>query len=83
MNRTNAQFPISLQLFQLYNLPAYFYPVYLRLISAATPEGVTMNIVQHQAEHEEVRYVPDTELKQLQDELEELGGARKQKKKKK
>lgn len=42
-----------------------------------------MNIVEHQPEHEEIRYVPDTELKQLQDELEDLGGARKQKKKKK
>lgn len=70
-------------IFQLYNLPAYFYPVYLRMISAATPEGVTMNIIEHQPEHEEIRYVPDTELKQLQTELEDLGGARKQKRKKK
>lgn len=69
--------------FQLYNLQAYFYPVYLRMISAATPEGVTMNIMEHQPEHDEIRFVPDTELKQLQEELEELGGARKQKKKKK
>lgn len=70
-------------LFQLYNLPAYFYPIYLRLISAAIPEGVTINIIEHQPEYDEIRYVPDTELKQLQDELEELGGARKMKRKKK
>lgn len=52
------------------------------MISAATPEGVTMNVIEHQPEYEEIRYVPDTELKLLQTELEELGGARKKKKKK-
>lgn len=68
---------------QVYNLPAHFYPIYLRLIQAALPEGVTLNVIEHQPEYEEVRYVPDTELRELQEELEELGGARKTKKKKK
>lgn len=68
---------------QLYDIPAYFYPVYLRLVQAALPEGITLNVVEHQPEFDEIRYVPDTDLKQLQDELDELGGARKSKKKKK
>lgn len=67
---------------QIYNFPAHFYPVYLRLIQAAIPEGVTLSVVEHQPEFEELRYVPDTELKELQEELEDLGGARKKKKKK-
>lgn len=69
--------------FQLYDLPAHFYPIYLRLVQAALPEGVTLNVIEHTPDIEEIRYVPDTELKQLQDELDELGGARKIKKKKK
>lgn len=68
---------------QVYNLPAYFFPVYLRLVQAALPEGVTLNVVEHQPDYDEIRYVPDTELKELREELEELGGARKMKKKKK
>lgn len=68
---------------QVYNLPAHFFPVYLRLVQAALPEGVTLNVIEHQPDHDEIRYVPDTELKELQEELEDLGGARKMKKKKK
>lgn len=65
----------------MYNLPAHFYPIYLRLAQAALPEGVTLNVVEHQPEMDEIRYVPDTQLKELQEELEDLGGARKKKKK--
>lgn len=61
----------------MYNLSAHFYPVYLRLVQAALPEGITMDVMEHQPEHEEIRYVPDTELKQLLGELNDLGGARK------
>lgn len=64
-------------------MAAHFYPIYLRLIQTALPEGVTLKVVQHKPEIEEVRFVPDTQLKELQEELEDLGGARKMKKKKK
>lgn len=67
---------------KIYDLAAHFYPIYLRLIQAALPEGVTLKVVQHQPEMEEVRFVPDTQLKELQEELDVLGGARKMKKKK-
>lgn len=52
------------------------------MAQAALPEGVTLKAIQHEPEMEEVRYIPDTGLKELQDELEELGGARKVKKRK-
>lgn len=51
-------------------------------MQAALPEGVTLNVIPHEPELEEIRYVPDTQLKELQEELEDLGGARKKKKKK-
>lgn len=52
------------------------------MAQAALPEGVTLNAVEHEPEMEDIRYVPDTSLKELQDELEDLGGARKVKRKK-
>lgn len=78
----NAVIEWFLCLLQVYDLPAHFYPVYLRLVQAAIPEGVTLNVIEHHPDHEKIRFVPDTELKELQDELEDLGGARKIKKKK-
>lgn len=76
-------FCIFIFILQIYDLPAHFYPIYLRLIQAALPEGVTMNVMSHEEDLEEIRFVPDTQLKELQSELDELGGARKPKKKKK
>lgn len=63
-------------------MAAHFYPIYLRLIQAALPEGVTLKVVHHEPKIEEIRFVPDTQLKELQEELQDLGGARKTKKKK-
>lgn len=68
---------------QVYNLAAHLFPIYLRLVQAVIPEGVTLKVLEHQPEIEEIRYVPDTELKELEDELEDLGGARRVKKKRK
>lgn len=68
---------------KIYDLAAHFYPIYLRLIQAALPEGVTLTVAQHKPEIEEMRYVPDTQLKELQEELDDLGGARRTKKWKK
>lgn len=53
------------------------------MVQSALPEGVTLKVIEHEPDFEEIRYVPDTELKELQGELEDLGGARKVKKKKK
>lgn len=66
---------------QISDLPAKFYPILLRVAQAALPEGVTMNVMEHQPEHSEIRYAPDTDLIELKEQLEELGGARKKKRK--
>jgi hypothetical protein len=51
----------------------------LRALEASTPAGVTVHVVPHEEWHEEVRYVPDTELKALKQELDDLGGPLKKK----
>lgn len=66
---------------QISHLPAKFYPVLLRVAQAALPEGVTLNVMEHQPEHEEIRYAPDLDLIELKEQLEDMGGARKKKKK--
>lgn len=48
-------------------------------MEAATPSGVSIEIVKHEDYHEDVRYVPDKELLNLKQELEDMGGARKSK----
>lgn len=67
---------------QMSDVPAKFYPVLLRVAQAALPEGVTMNVMEHQPEHAEIRYVPDNDLKKMKEDLEEMGGPRKLKKRK-
>lgn len=66
---------------QILNVPAYQYPLLLRIVQAGLPEGVTLRVVEHDSLHDEVRYLPDTKMKELKDELEDLGGVRKKKKK--
>lgn len=61
---------------QVVDVPAPIYPTFLRLLEASMPEGVTLQAREHLEEHDNVRYVPDQELKQLKSQLEELGGAR-------
>lgn len=66
---------------QFYNFPAHLYPLYLRLIQAALPEGVTLNVAEHDKSVDEIRYVPDTTLKELKEELDELATGREKKQK--
>ncbi|KAJ3658183.1 hypothetical protein Zmor_009939 [Zophobas morio] len=54
-------------------------PLILRALEASTPSGVTVHVLSHEEWHEEVKYVPDTELKQLKQELDDLGGPLKKK----
>lgn len=68
--------------FQISDVPAKFYPILLRVAQAALPEGVTLNVVEHQREHDEIRYVPDNDLRELKEQLIEMGGPRKLKKRK-
>lgn len=51
--------------------------VLLQAVEAAIPTGVTVNVVPHEEDHEEIRYVPDHELIKLKQELDHMGGPRK------
>lgn len=62
-------------------MPAPIFGILLRLAHAGLPAGVSLEVVEHQKEHDEIRYVPDKELIELKDQLDEMGGARKKKKK--
>ncbi|KAL3265415.1 hypothetical protein HHI36_009619 [Cryptolaemus montrouzieri] len=54
-------------------------PMLIRAIEASQPMGVTVNIIPHEPYHEEARYIPDNELKQLKQELDDMGGPLKKK----
>uniref|UniRef100_A0A0K8TT15 Putative mitochondrial ribosomal protein l48 isoform a n=1 Tax=Tabanus bromius TaxID=304241 RepID=A0A0K8TT15_TABBR len=57
---------------QIASLPAPIYPIFLRIAQAALPEGVTLNVLPHTEELEEIRYVPDRDLLELRAQLETL-----------
>lgn len=59
---------------QLANVAVPLYPVLLRTCQAALPEGVALRIVEHSEDHEEIRYVPDKELIELKEMLDDMGG---------
>lgn len=61
------------------DLPVNIMPVFIEMIQAALPQGVSFEIHEHLEEHETIRYVPDYELKELKSQLETLGGPVKKK----
>ncbi|EDO64559.1 39S ribosomal protein L48, mitochondrial [Anopheles arabiensis] len=64
---------------QVEKVQAPLYPLLLRTLQAALPEGVTLKVTEHTWEQEEARYVPDRDLKELKQQLDEMGGASKKK----
>ncbi|XP_055606957.1 39S ribosomal protein L48, mitochondrial [Uranotaenia lowii] len=64
---------------QIGNLQAPLYPVLVRLLQGALPEGVTLTISEHSDQVDEGRYVPDRDLLDLKQKLEEMGGSREKK----
>ncbi|CAH2108282.1 unnamed protein product [Euphydryas editha] len=68
---------------QVVDVPAWALGTLLRVSRALLPEGCTLNVHEHTAEHEEIRYVPDNELIELKQQLDDMGGSRSEKKKKK
>ncbi|XP_015118042.1 uncharacterized protein LOC107041804 [Diachasma alloeum] len=54
------------------DLPSPKFPVYVRMLEAALPEGVTLNVLEWKPEREELRYVPDKQLLDLKTELESI-----------
>uniref|UniRef100_A0A1B0GKG9 Small ribosomal subunit protein uS10 domain-containing protein n=1 Tax=Lutzomyia longipalpis TaxID=7200 RepID=A0A1B0GKG9_LUTLO len=57
---------------QIDNLDAPLYPTFLRLIQAGLPEGVTLEVLEHTDDQDEIRFVPDSELLELKSQLEEM-----------
>lgn len=55
-------------------MPSTVAPIFISVIQAALPEGVKLTVKPHEDADEELRYVPDLELKQLKSELDALGG---------
>lgn len=51
----------------------------IEVIEDSLPAGVKASIHKHTEEHEILRYIPDSELKTLKNQLEEMGGSKKKK----
>ena len=65
--------------FQVVDMPSTTALVFIQLIQAMQPQGINLEIRKHLDEHEQIRYVPDIELKQLKTQLTDLGGPVKKK----
>ncbi|KAK0095292.1 hypothetical protein PV326_008758 [Microctonus aethiopoides] len=57
---------------QISNLPFMRLPIFIRLLEAAIPEGVTLKIEVWDPDREEMKYIPDKELLDLKGELETM-----------
>lgn len=53
-------------------MPSTKMVTFAELVQAALPQGVNLSVHEHQQEEEEIRYVPDYELKELKAELETI-----------
>lgn len=47
-------------------------PIFLEAVQSSLAEGVRLSMHQHHPEHEEIRYIPDLELEELQKQLDEI-----------
>lgn len=65
---------------QITDVPAVMLPVFIRVLEAALPEGVKLDI-DEVGDRDAKRYIPDKLLLDLKDELQEVGADRKKKKK--
>lgn len=53
---------------------AHQVPLLTRIIQAALPEGVKFSVMEHTELHDKDRFVPDQELLQLKQDLDDIGG---------
>ncbi|CAD0199828.1 unnamed protein product [Chrysodeixis includens] len=67
---------------QVTDVPAWALGTLLRVARAVLPEGCTLHVHEHAIEHEEIRYVPDNQLLELKQQLQDMGGSRAERKKK-
>ncbi|XP_025837502.1 uncharacterized protein LOC112906791 [Agrilus planipennis] len=76
---TQYKFQIYQRTLQMLDVTSSVLPVFLRLIKSSLPAGITVEVVNHEDFHEEIRYVPDKELLDLKQQLEEMEGPPKKK----
>ncbi|XP_037072620.1 uncharacterized protein LOC119093720 isoform X2 [Pollicipes pollicipes] len=58
---------------QLSELPATVAPLVAELLQRSTPPGVWVRLHPHESQHDDLRYVPDLQLKELKQQLSEVG----------
>uniref|UniRef100_A0A8D8FUL0 39S ribosomal protein L48, mitochondrial n=1 Tax=Culex pipiens TaxID=7175 RepID=A0A8D8FUL0_CULPI len=73
---TDYKLTVYERVVQIANLQAPLYPMFLRVLQGALPEGVTLAVSEHTGEVDDARYVPDKDLLDLKQKLDEMGGAR-------
>lgn len=54
------------------DLTTQLYSLFLRIIEASQPEGVTVNVMKYEPIHNANRYIPDYELNDLKNQLESM-----------
>ncbi|KAG8256148.1 39S ribosomal protein L48, mitochondrial [Homalodisca vitripennis] len=80
-NSSNIDCEYTLSLYernvQVVDVPSTKMTMFVELVQAALPQGISLSVHEHQQEHEEIRYVPDYELKELKTQLETLSQKKK------
>jgi hypothetical protein len=56
------------------DVPSTTAQILIDIFQTNLPEGVTLTVKEHAAEDEDIRYIPDVELKSLRKELESIKG---------
>ncbi|XP_001606754.1 probable 28S ribosomal protein S10, mitochondrial [Nasonia vitripennis] len=64
------------------NVPSIRLPIFIRVLEAALPEGVILDIEEYSQEKENYRYIPDKQLLDLKQELEDIQKSKDNKSKK-
>lgn len=65
--------------YQVVDIPTTKLSLFIEVIEYSLPAGVNVSIQKHTEEQDKIRYIPDSELKTLKDQLEEMGGSRRKK----
>lgn len=56
------------------DVPSTDAQILIDIIQTNLPEGVTLTVKEHTVEDDDIRYIPDIELKNLRKELDEIKG---------
>lgn len=81
LNTTSVETQFKLKIYErqvhISNVSATTFPILLRLLEASLPEGVSMNVNVFDEAYNQKRFIPDTELNALKDQLETLKAPKK------